>query len=178
MRSLGQLRRICGENTELLSMLVFIVLVYHGSSSSSSSQGSLYPVEARCGSLPCPPYTEYREIVCAQCTSAASICHGLQYNGLCFYECPLLTYAEDSHCYDCHQQCADGCHGPSSGECYQCVNVFVQSSGECAATCPSGTVKTKNYICVPNLGFDCFFVICYENNVRICLYYYYRFAGL
>lgn len=28
----------------------------------------LYPVEARCGSLKCPPYTEGRELVCAVCS--------------------------------------------------------------------------------------------------------------
>ncbi|XP_078703910.1 uncharacterized protein LOC144928979 [Branchiostoma floridae x Branchiostoma belcheri] len=27
-----------------------------------------YPVEARCGSLPCPPYVEGRELTCVVCT--------------------------------------------------------------------------------------------------------------
>ena len=28
----------------------------------------LYPVEAVCGSLPCPPYTDGREMTCVVCT--------------------------------------------------------------------------------------------------------------
>ena len=28
----------------------------------------LYSVEGRCGSLPCPPYVEGRELTCAVCT--------------------------------------------------------------------------------------------------------------
>ena len=27
-----------------------------------------YPVEGRCGSLPCPPYEETKELTCAVCT--------------------------------------------------------------------------------------------------------------
>ena len=34
---------------------------------SSHSQAILYPVEVECGSLPCPPYHQNREVRCAQC---------------------------------------------------------------------------------------------------------------
>ena len=37
-------------------------------SNSDDNQGRLFPVEARCGTLPCPPYTEYREVKCAVCS--------------------------------------------------------------------------------------------------------------
>ena len=37
--------------------------------SNSNHDGNLFhPVEARCGSLPCPPYVEGRELTCAVCT--------------------------------------------------------------------------------------------------------------
>ena len=34
----------------------------------SKAGGSLYVVEAKCGSLPCPPYTDGYEIACVVCT--------------------------------------------------------------------------------------------------------------
>ena len=33
-----------------------------------NNQGIVYLVESRCGSLPCPPYVEGREIACAVCS--------------------------------------------------------------------------------------------------------------
>ena len=38
---------------------------------SSHSQAILYPVDLVCGSLPCPPYHQNREIMCAQCIKKA-----------------------------------------------------------------------------------------------------------
>ena len=34
----------------------------------NDNQGILYLVEGRCGSLPCPPYVDGREIACAVCS--------------------------------------------------------------------------------------------------------------
>ncbi|XP_062504075.1 short-chain collagen C4-like, partial [Corticium candelabrum] len=33
----------------------------------SNDQSTFYPVEARCGSLPCPPYVDGRELTCSVC---------------------------------------------------------------------------------------------------------------
>ena len=38
----------------------------HGAT--NDNQGIIYLVEGRCGSLPCPPYVEGREIACAVCS--------------------------------------------------------------------------------------------------------------
>ena len=35
----------------------------------NDNQGIVYLVEGRCGSLPCPPYHEGREIACAVCSN-------------------------------------------------------------------------------------------------------------
>ena len=35
----------------------------------NSNQHLLYPVEGRCGTLPCPPFVEGRELTCAVCSN-------------------------------------------------------------------------------------------------------------
>lgn len=40
----------------------------NGRSNSNDDQGRLFPVEVRCGTLPCPPYTDLREVKCAVCS--------------------------------------------------------------------------------------------------------------
>ena len=40
----------------------------NGRGTSNDNQARLYPVEIECGSLPCPPFTQDRELQCAQCS--------------------------------------------------------------------------------------------------------------
>ena len=53
-------------NNEYICTDVNPVGVLHGGA--SDHQNVLYLVEARCGSLPCPPYVEGREVACAVCS--------------------------------------------------------------------------------------------------------------
>ena len=41
---------------------------YHPSGSVNHNQGRLFPAEIETGSLPSPPFTQDREILCAQCS--------------------------------------------------------------------------------------------------------------
>ncbi|CAG2242195.1 unnamed protein product [Mytilus edulis] len=41
---------------------------FEGTRSHDDNGRTLYPVRARCGSLPCPPYTEYQYISCVVCS--------------------------------------------------------------------------------------------------------------
>ncbi|XP_046328704.2 proprotein convertase subtilisin/kexin type 5-like [Haliotis rufescens] len=38
--------------------------------------------------------------------------------------------------YECDQQCANNCTGPSPAQCVQCANFRVSSTGECVQECP------------------------------------------
>ena len=40
----------------------------NGRGNSNDNEGRLFPVEVRCGTLPCPPYTNQREVKCAMCS--------------------------------------------------------------------------------------------------------------
>lgn len=132
--------------------LCLLLLVYGQSSTSSYSQGLLYPVETRCGALPCPPYTQYRESTCSQCTTAVSVCTDFTYNGTCVRECPFLTYVDKQECFDCHDQCLDGCTGPLAKDCFRCANVLLNATKECVALCPNKTVKTVENVCIAKSG--------------------------
>ncbi|GAB0204445.1 proprotein convertase subtilisin/kexin type 5 [Grus japonensis] len=60
------------------------------------------------------------------------------HEGKCVQDCPSHFYAEDKHCFPCHEDCKT-CDGPDSDDCTECTNLFVLYSGTCFEECPEGT---------------------------------------
>ena len=123
-------------------------------SSSSYGQAQLYPVEVECGTIPCPPYEQDRELPCVQCSLEQPECEKYQYATDCVDECPTLTYAAaDMTCRSCHRLCAEGCSGSESNQCVgKCLHA--QFNGTCLASdeCPNGTVLNMQKNCVTLQG--------------------------
>jgi hypothetical protein len=118
---------------------------------SGSSQGIVYPVETRCGPLPCPPYVQNRELVCIQCSRVRSNCPFFTMNdSVCVVTCPVYTYTEESNrtCHLCDTQCdiSAGCRGPGPLECKKCKNKV--HKGACVESCPVGTQADYQNNCV------------------------------
>ena len=72
------------------------------------------------------------------------VCAGVQLDGECLDACPtghVVDSLDDGNggvgrtCVPCHEQCADGCHGPAADECTRCVGP--QYASVCVATCPA-----------------------------------------
>lgn len=123
--------------------------------SSGSSNGIVYPVETECGSLPCPPYVQDRELVCAQCSRLRSKCPFFSINGTtCVRSCPIYTYtnSSDATCHECDVQCdlTAGCKGRGPNLCKKCKNKA--HHGSCVQRCPIGTVANYQNKCVQLTG--------------------------
>lgn len=121
----------------------------NGLGTSDNNQARLYPVEYRCGSLVCPPYVNYREVLCSQC-SKQERCLDYVYNGSYVAECPTGTFLNTTigYCGSCHQYCGDGgCSGPLDSDCIGPCKNFV-FMGSCVALCPSGFISNVKKECV------------------------------
>ena len=116
--------------------------------SSQDSDGRLFPVEIQCGSILCPPYTNNREIVCAQCTRQFDDqCNYYVDEEACVRKCPRDKYADLVHqCQSCQEECSSGCTGPLASDCIECRHV--KWNGSCLVECPPGTVPDSKGECL------------------------------
>lgn len=129
---------------------------------SSDNAGMLYQVETQCGSLPCPPFTEDREVVCTVCVAddIAERCPYYRYGSFCLWECPKNMYTDESqNCHRCHDQCVEGCYGPGNQECVGKCKAFTYRAANwtngrysCVETCPSNTYPSDDRECVLDTG--------------------------
>lgn len=122
--------------------------------STQNNNARLFPVEVQCGTIPCPPYTGNREIVCTQCTKQFNNQCDDYYNdeGMCVRNCPKGKYANLIHvCHRCHMECLESCDGPLASDCIgDCRHVTL--NGSCLNECPPGTLATAMKICVSAAG--------------------------
>ena len=121
----------------------------NGLGTSSNNQARLYPVEYRCGSLLCPPYVNYREVLCSQC-SKQERCLDYVYNNTYVAECPTGTYlyTTTGYCVDCHPYCGKaGCSGPLASDCIGPCRNFT-FNGSCVDSCPTGFISDLKKKCV------------------------------
>ena len=122
----------------------------YGRSYRQNSEAKLYPVEADCSNLPCPPYTSHREILCVQCSKMIlSPCLSFIDDGACLAECPRGNFGDSKRiCQHCHEECLEGCFGPSalncSGDCRH-----ARFGNECVRKCPEMTYENETLHCLP-----------------------------
>ena len=135
---------------------------YGSRSSSNDNAGRLYRVETQCGSLPCPPFTEDREIVCTVCSALdiSETCPYYRYGKFCLQACPKYCYsAENRTCHQCHDQCLDGCTGSSNRDCIGQCRMFTYRAADwqtgkyaCVEVCPNNTYPLEDKECLPEPG--------------------------
>ena len=95
---------------------------------SNDDQARMYPMETRCGTLTCPPYTNYREVLCAQCSLRLPSCPLYVDGQTCVSSCPATKYADSAkRCQACYSEC-DGCTGGSWTDCTACLNYNLKSN--------------------------------------------------
>ena len=143
----------------------------NGRGNSDDNYGQLYPVEIQCSGIPCPPYRNYREVTCAQCSKNITYCPGYMFNGICFMSCPPGTYVDSlKTCQPCHQLCnqSKGCTGPRQDECEDCAFATILYHGlkRCVKTCPDGFTRTSNNSCIFSTLGKC--NVCLMNCCFIC----------
>ena len=134
---------------------------------SGSGHGIVYPVETECGSLPCPPYVQDRELVCVQCSRLRVKCPFFTINdSACVVTCPDYTYTNksDRTCHVCDVQCdiTVGCKGPGPHLCKKCKNK--QHNGICVESCPVGTQANYQNKCIKISGM--LYGVCYPRCVE------------
>jgi hypothetical protein len=129
----------------------------NGRGRSNDNQGILYPTESQCGAIPCPPYTNNREVMCAQCSRLTRNCAYFWHGQTCVTTCPEDTYIDSNKvCQQCHPECAKGCTGPTAVNCTSCQHYAMERSGECVVECPKGYVSDVTNVCVKSTSFtDC-----------------------
>lgn len=120
-------------------------------SRSGNGHGIVYPVETECGSLPCPPYVQDRELICVQCSRLRSNCPFFTMNdSTCVVTCPEYTYSNssDNTCHPCDVQCdiTAGCNGPGPRMCKKCKNK--KHRKVCVKSCPVGTRADYQNKCI------------------------------
>ena len=128
----------------------------NGRGTSNDNQARLYPVEYRCGALPCPPYVDYREMLCVQC-SKVDPCLDYIHGDECVTECPVGTHLNltTSRCDACHELCgAQGCKGPTTGDCIGPCAHF-RLGLKCVSLCPAGYRANSAKECFKDVGVDC-----------------------
>ena len=110
------------------------------------NHGIVWPMEAACGTLPCPPYTQNREILCAQCSYQSSVCPHYVDGQDCVIDCGVSKYADSSkRCRLCDSECI-GCNGTGPFQCTQCAHY--KYSGQCVLDCPKGTIANSTNDCI------------------------------
>lgn len=120
-------------------------------SSSNDNQGRLASTEFRCGTLPCPPFTDYREVPCVQCSKVLEDCHFFKLGMDCVRSCPMGFYnSSERICNKCHVQCV-GCTGPSATDCLTCQR-YRTTGGLCVSACPSSYSPDHNGDCIFDKG--------------------------
>ena len=136
---------------------------YYGNRrSTDDNAGMLYRVETQCGSLPCPPFTEDREVACVVCAAddITNACQYYRYGKFCVLECPKRSYIGiGQSCHQCHDQCLEGCYGPGNKKCVGKCKAFKYRASNwkigtfaCVEACPSGTYPSDDKDCVPDSG--------------------------
>lgn len=110
------------------------------------NQGIVWPMEASCGSLPCPPYSQNREVLCAQCSYQSTVCPHYLDGKDCVLECGSDKYADTSkRCRLCDSECV-GCTGTGPSSCIKCAHY--KDDGQCLLKCPNGKVGNLTNDCV------------------------------
>ena len=124
--------------------------------STDDNQGRLYPVEVKCGTLNCPPFTNDREVPCAQCSRLRDGCpFYLLDSGECLPTCPDTHFPDEAKktCLKCHEEC-NMCFGTKDSDCVKCRNAISSNGRRCVAQCDEGFFKLSNGSCVPDRGID------------------------
>ena len=136
----------------------------NGLGTRQNSQAKLYPVEADCSNLPCPPYTSHREILCVRCSKMVlSPCLTFLDDGACLTECPRGKFGDTERvCQHCHEECLEGCFGPSALNCSgNCRHA--RFGDECVRKCPETTYENETSHCLPLSGIFLIQYFCYAH---------------
>ena len=115
--------------------------------SSNDDEGIIVSVEFQCGSLPCPPFYNNREVPCVQCSKVIEDCVFFKLGMDCVQSCPQGFYNDSEKiCRKCHQECA-GCVGPNSSDCLNCQH-YKTVEGLCVVACPSDYSPDQKGDCI------------------------------
>ncbi|KAJ8321548.1 hypothetical protein KUTeg_000899, partial [Tegillarca granosa] len=85
--------------------------------------------------------------LCKNCNGAGNAqcieCKYYKYGIYCMEQCVVLTYPDPTtkECQSCHDECRQGCHGPTASHCEKCKNLKVYIDEEldqfnCTHECP------------------------------------------